>query len=340
MKEEGGSILSTRINETEFHRCFTLGNLIAAAHVCEKNVRWKRQVQKFMMDVGRNCNKLNLELHSGDYQISKATEFIISERGKRREIKAVQFRDRVVQRCLCDNYLTERITNSIIYDNSACQKGKGVTFALRRVKNACERASKESWIVQYDYSSFFQSINHDLVLSSVRTIVEDDKIFDLIEQIVRNEPEGLNLGNQISQMLAILYVNPVDKFISSIDGVSFYHRYMDDGLVICDSKETAVQVLSEIERISSELRLKLNPRKSHINRITSPFVFLKTRFHVKRNRVKMNVRKQQSHRLIRHLRKVSKNPEIENLREIKGGSLGYLNRGDADLTHIVERALC
>lgn len=324
-----------------FDQCFTLGNLIKSARVCEKNVRWKRQVQMFMVDVGRNCNSLLRELRSGDYRLSKATEFKICERGKVREIKAVCFRDRVVQRCLCDHYLTPLISSVLIEDNSACQKGKGVTYALERTRNAVFSAPEDSWVVQFDYSSFFKSLDQDMVIEMLGEIIDDDRIYDLLDYIVHSEPEGLNLGNQISQTIAIFYPHKIDERISGRDDVYYYHRYMDDGLVLCDGKDSAKSVLDEIGSMSSDLKLTLNPKKSHINKISQPFVFLKTRFHKKRNRVKMNVRKQQVRRMRRHLRKVRNHvPEIENMDNIRASCIGYINRCDADLTHIVDGELC
>lgn len=54
----------------------------------------------------------------GTYELSKYTMFKVYE-PKERDIVSTRIKDRVFQRSLCDNYLTEEITRSFIYDNCA-----------------------------------------------------------------------------------------------------------------------------------------------------------------------------------------------------------------------------
>ena len=81
----------------------------------------------------------------------------------------------------------------------------------------------------------------------------------------------------------------------------------------------------------------MNPHKTFCNRATHPIVFCKTRLTKRKDGVRVNVRKQQSKRMVRHMRSVKRRAEhVEiDLMPVKASCLGYLNRGDANLTRLV-----
>jgi hypothetical protein len=60
-------------------------------------------------------------------------EFDLPGRGKTRHIKSVHISERVVQKRLCGNALVPVLSRSLIHDNGAFVKNKGVHFALRRL---------------------------------------------------------------------------------------------------------------------------------------------------------------------------------------------------------------
>lgn len=59
-----------------------------------------------------------------------------------------------------------------------------------------------------------------------------------------NEEVGLPLGNQISQVFALLYLSGLDRFVTGELGVKYYGRYMDDFYLIVESKQYAKQCLN------------------------------------------------------------------------------------------------
>ncbi|HCC08336.1 MAG TPA: hypothetical protein DEP72_09300 [Clostridiales bacterium] len=47
---------------------------------------------------------------------------------------SMSYKDKIVQRCLCDQVLSKLIKNKVIYDNVAVQKGKGTGLGIKRIK--------------------------------------------------------------------------------------------------------------------------------------------------------------------------------------------------------------
>ena len=96
-----------------FADCFTVSNMLRAADECYKGVGWKRQPQLFMNRALTNCAKLLREVEDGTYRPTATRPFTISERGKTRRVKPVNFRDRVVQRCFCENVLVPAVESFV-----------------------------------------------------------------------------------------------------------------------------------------------------------------------------------------------------------------------------------
>lgn len=77
----------------------------------------------------------NLELkwyEQTDLTISPSERYKVYE-PKERDIVSTRIKDRVFQRSLCDNYFYDTMTKSFIYDNCACQDGRGTEFARKRL---------------------------------------------------------------------------------------------------------------------------------------------------------------------------------------------------------------
>ena len=91
---------------------------------CKRNVMWKDGTASYVNNGLANIYKLKKSLESDEYTLKKYTHFKVFE-PKERDIVSTRIKDRIFQRSLCDNFLYKEISKSFIYDNVACQIGKG-----------------------------------------------------------------------------------------------------------------------------------------------------------------------------------------------------------------------
>ena len=98
-----------------------------------KSVSWKASVQRYQMNLLRNIHDTHRDLADGKDITKGFVEFNTIERGKIRHIRSVHYSERVVQRSTSDNALVPMLARSLIYDNGACIKGKGVDRSLDRM---------------------------------------------------------------------------------------------------------------------------------------------------------------------------------------------------------------
>lgn len=96
-----------------------------------------------------------------------------------------------------------------------------------------------------------------------------------MNQVIRSHPEqGLPLGNQTSQWFALLYLDEVDRLIKEKLRAPYYIRYMDDFVLLSESKEFLQKCRAEIQKVCAEkLKLSLN-NKTQIGKIKNGVDFL------------------------------------------------------------------
>ena len=244
---------------------------------------WKDSVAGFLMNAPVNIYDLRNELLDGSYEIRDYSVFTIRE-PKERVIVSTRFRDRVFQRSLCDNYLTEQVTKSFIYDNCACQIGKGTHFARERLTHHLRSFYREhgvnGYVLKCDIKSYFGSTRHEVALDAIRKRVPDDwavqQVKDIIDSFTHGEdPEvGIGLGSQVSQLIQLAVLDDLDHFIKEQLKIKHYVRYMDDFILIHESKEYLNQCRIRIEEELARKFLRLSGKKTKVFPVTQNIPFL------------------------------------------------------------------
>lgn len=165
---------------------------------------------------------------------------------------------------MCDNVLLPKLKSEFIQTNYAGQKNKGTLYGLdclsAQMQLAYYKYGYNCWIVKGDIRKYFYSINHAILKDIVRFFIEDNDLYWLCEKFIdsTNEEVGLPLGNQISQVFALLYLSGLDRFVTGELGVKYYGRYMDDFYLIVESKQYAKQCLNCLYDFIDTLNLELN----------------------------------------------------------------------------------
>lgn len=274
--------MENKENYNDFEWVFSYEHLLKSADLCKRNVNWKASVQNFMYEKDFNVSVIHNELMKNRFRVKHKHKFGLYERGKKRIIQSVHIRERVVQRCLCDYCLTPLLEPTFCYDNCASQKGKGISFAINRVQRHLqkyyrENGSNSGYVLLFDYSNYFGSINHDMIMNKLKKYVTDKRILDIIQIFINEFDEGLGLGSQVSQVLSLFAASPIDHMIKDKMRFKYFIRYMDDGLIIHNNKKELENLLEKIIEMSDELGLTINKKKTHIATINH-FRFLKKRF--------------------------------------------------------------
>ena len=281
----------------DYGKAISFDELVKAAKQCDNSVSWKSSVIKWMFNLYQNITELRNRILNGTYHVSKYVKFEITE-PKRRIIYSTKFIDRVLQRSLCNNGLYHALTKSLIYDNGACQVGKGTSFTLKRFERMLHGYYEDNghsnvgYAIKLDIHNYFGSTPHELLKECVAKVVDEPHfkhhVFEIIDSFEDNRREneiskdpfgrrGIGLGSQVSQLLELLYLNDLDHYIKETLKIRQYIRYMDDMILFVKKKKDAVRIFADIKSKIEAKGLTLNP-KSQIMPIQNGIKFLKVNF--------------------------------------------------------------
>lgn len=258
--------------------------LLNALERCAKSAMWKHSMQDALRNKLAIVHELHEQLLRLDFSFPPHREFDITERGKARHIKAPSIKERIVQKSVSENVLVPLLSPSLIFDCPATMKGKGVSFARRRVVEHLSGFFRlfghGGYVLQIDFKSYFSSIDHSILFEKLQKKIHDKNIFSLVESLVENGGEGLGLGSETSQILALFYASEIDHFCKEILRLKFYARYMDDIYAIHSSRIYLEECLGKIRTLAKIDRIELNERKTKIVPLERGFSFLKIRYRI------------------------------------------------------------
>lgn len=256
-------------DKTPFEQVFSLENLWKSIKKCFRGVGWKASTQRIKVSQLTTLYTLYKKLYNGTYKSRGFCAFTLKERGKTREILATHITERIVQKCLC-TYLWKGITPCLVKWNSASQKGRGVKYARDEFKRAFRL--RERWVFTFDIHSYFASIRHDEAKRFLARRIGDERILRLCYQFVDefDGEVGVGLGSEISQVIAIGYLNEIDH---EGERRGDYGRYMDDGYFFGERDEVA-RFRAFVETSLKKKGLALN-EKTQAKKTRSGAVFLK-----------------------------------------------------------------
>lgn len=246
---------------------------------CKRGVMWKISPSHYVLNGLEETLKLEEELKSGVYKTRKPKPIKITH-PKPRDGLCISFRDRVYQRSLNDNALYPKITNTFIYDNIACQKGKGTDLARERAKEFLRKFyrkhGRNGFIGQIDIHGYFSNMQHEIVKEKFKKHLDYD-VYKMAEEVLDSQyagEVGFNPGSQMVQIAGISMLDELDHYIKEKLKIKFYIRYMDDFLLIHEDEGYLKYCMKIIEDELRYIGLEINTKKTKVTSLTEKFLFL------------------------------------------------------------------
>ena len=273
---------SNKVSDT-LNAIFTYDNLYDAYKNAIKGVRWKYTTQSFMFNACCRIARIYREIQDKKFVNGEMHFFKVCERGKTRNISALPLKDRIVHKCLCDNYLTPLLKKSLTYDCGATLKEKGLSFTRRRVVAHLEKyyhkyKTNKGYVLKADFHNYFESIDHDILFNQLSKVIDDEETLNFIKYIIPDKIKGLGLGSQVSQICALYYVSNIDHYLKEKMRFKYFGRYMDDLYIISPSKAKLYKAKKYLKEALSKLNVELSENKTQIYKLENGFVFCKCRY--------------------------------------------------------------
>ncbi len=271
-------------------RIFNFQNLYKAYLDCRRHKRKTYHAAKFEINFESELLKLEEELQNHTYELGRSICFVVEE-PTLREVFAATFRDRVVHHLLY-NFLEPVFEPIFIAQSYACRKEKGIHQSLndlqKYLRKVTQNHRRKAYYLHLDIKGFFMSLSKEILFKLISQHVKNPELIWLTKLIIFNDPiknftskgnrslfdkipphkslfhvpenQGLPIGNLTSQFFANVYLNELDQFAKHNLKVKYYLRYVDDFLLLADSRSQLLQCRNKIvlflkERLCLELNL-------------------------------------------------------------------------------------
>ncbi|MGC1951241.1 MAG: group II intron reverse transcriptase/maturase, partial [Gammaproteobacteria bacterium] len=220
-----------------------------------------------------NLYKLWNRLSSGTYfpPPVRAVE-IPKKAGGSRTLGVPTVADRVAQ-TVVRMYLEPEVEPLFHPDSYGYRPGRS---ALDAVGECRKRCWKFDWVIDLDLRAFFDSIDHDLLLSAVSKHTDLRWVLLYVKRwleaplqredgtIVARD-RGTPQGSAISPLLANLFLHyAFDRWIARHFPGCPFERYADDAVIHCRSRIEATRVLAALSERMADVGLELHPDKTRI----------------------------------------------------------------------------
>jgi len=280
----------------------TYNDLLQAYYDCRHSKRRTANALKFEIDYESRLLRLWEEIESDRYWPGRSITFTV-DKPVLREIFAADFRDRIVHHLII-NKLNPLFEKWFIYDSYACRTGRGTLFGIKRINRFIRQCShnytRDCYVLKLDISGFFMSIDKQVLWTRLRQFIRErytENDINLLEQlchkVIWHDPtqqylrrvsisrwkdlpankslfgmpagKGIPIGNLTSQVFANFYMSFLDHFIKHDLGMRYYGRYVDDLVLIHESKEQLHEIREKIRVfVERELHMQLHPRKMYL----------------------------------------------------------------------------
>lgn len=222
-----------------------------------KSKSGRRSCFEFEKNLGPELQKLYDELNNSTYKPKPYYKFHVYE-PKKRDIYAPSFRDCVVQYAIY-SIIVPIFDPTFIDQSFACRIGKGTHASADFVQKSLLGSDLHSYTLQLDIKKFFYSIDRSVLRTLLEKKIKDKKFVDLCMLFAEyNEPTGIPIGNLLSQIYALIYMNYMDHFITRELNPKYYCRYVDDFILFNLTREQALLYRERIKEKLKNLKLELS----------------------------------------------------------------------------------
>ena len=216
------------------------------------------------------------EYHTSDYMI-----FHKYENGKNRKIyKLPYYPDRIVHWAIIQ-VIEPYLIRNLIYDTYSAIPKRGMHLGLERIRKAIRHDEKGcQYCLKMDLRHYYQSINHEILKRKYRKLFKDPELLYLLDEIIDSvataddedlyktyvvlleediDPNtGEPIGNYLSQYSGNFYLSDFDHYIKEKLRVKHYYRYMDDIVILGETKDYLRDVYVKLRRyLKDELKLRV-----------------------------------------------------------------------------------
>ena len=229
--------------------------------------------------------------------------------------------DRLLQQAIAQ-VLTPKFERKFSPHSYGFRPGRSAHDAIKQAQEYVQEGNE--WVVDIDLEKFFDRVNHDMLMARVAREVKDKQVLKLIRAylnsgvmvngVVVESEEGTPQGGPLSPLLSNIMLDDLDKELEK-RGHKFV-RYADDCNIYVKTQRAGERVMKSVrEFLEKKLKLKVNPKKSKVDRATR-VKFLGFSFYKHKGEILIRVANRSLERFRDKLRRLTKRTRSGKLEDI------------------------
>ena len=267
-----------------FDQIFSDENLYGAIQDASRGRRYHKDVLAAQFDCWNIIRRIQQDVYSGHYTVDRYYIFYVYEPKKRDDnVHHVLSPDCPMGHIQgVESFAGERIYPGFL----RLRAGKGALSAMERLKywvNLTNNKPEKWYYLKLDISKYFYRISHEVLKKIIAKKIKDRRLLNVLYSIIdckhtpfglppgkspgevpveeRLYDTGMPIGNLLSQVFANIYLDALDQYCKRTLRIHFYIRYMDDVIILSDSKAQLHEWKSLInDFLERKLRLSLNQK--------------------------------------------------------------------------------
>lgn len=231
-------------------------------------------IEEFPSLIRTHWESIQARLRAGSYQPSPVKRVHIPKPdGSQRALGIPTVLDRVIQQAIAQ-VLTPLYEPTFSDSSHGFRPGRSAHDAVKEWQKEGNQRGKQCYVVDCDLKSFFDTVDHQKLMSRLRERIPDCRLLELIGKFlkagvvlpdgsVEETRTGVPQGGPLSPLLANILLDELDHELEA-RGHSFV-RYADDFVILCTSPSAGRRILDSIRRyLHRRLKLIVNEAKSKV----------------------------------------------------------------------------
>jgi group II intron reverse transcriptase/maturase len=266
--------------------------------------------------------EMRVVLESGKYQPSPVRRVEIPKPdGGVRQLGIPTVIDRLIQQAIAQ-VLTPMFEEVFSPHSYGFRPGRSAHQAVEQSQEYIRQGY--DWVVDIDLEKFFDRVNHDMLMARVARVVKDKRVLKLIRAylesgvmvngVVMETEEGTPQGGPLSPLLSNIMLTDLDRELEEREHK--FVRYADDCNIYVKTERAGERVLKSVKQyLEKKLKLKVNPKKSKVERATRA-KFLGFSFWKRKGEVFIRLANRTKERFAEKIRRLTKRTRSGKMEDI------------------------
>ena len=321
-KDNAGSLMECVISLSNMQKAFKkVARNKGAQGIDERSIE---DTRAWLKD---HYETLREELREGRYKPQPTKRvYIPKDGGGTRGLSIPTVIDRIIQQAIVQ-VLTPLYEVQFSETSYGFRPNKSAHRAIYELKRLSDEGY--SYATSIDIKSYFDTLNHNLLLEIVRRTVKDKELVGLIKKylkagvlengvVIKTNKGTPPQGGNLSPLLANIYLNEFDQEMERRHNK--YIRYADDIIVLSKSKAAAQQKMhSSCSYLENKLKLTTNKDKTKVVKVYyHRFKFLGFTLGKRKDTTEIRIHKSAVTKAKQKLRELTKRNRGKNVRAVMG----------------------